>query len=372
MDKKKVIIIASIIGVIFLAVIVALAIIKLLNTKITVTFDTRGGETIANIWVKKGTEITLPTTNREGYNFLGWYDDSNKRVESKVTIRKSTTFHAQWEEVPKENSFTVTFDSAGGSEVNKLVVECGKELTLPTAPTQEGYTFVTWQDKNETPILDKALLACEDVTLYAKWEKKEEPKKEEPKKETTKKEEPKPVEKPKEYSCPEGYTLDGTQCKMTKDPSYVCPAGTSEDGNNCVTLTDKVAGTRECGEKIINTGGGHTPKVQGVIYNASFASFCYYGEVTDSYESNQANCTSRGHKWNSAWNKCYYDMDSNYTTACPSGYKYYSSSDLLTKFGGHDGGGCFKVSEKNALCDTSNDYVLTGDKCIKTIDATLQ
>ena len=114
MENKKVIIIASIIGVILLAVISSLAIIKLLNAKVVVTFDSKGGETVESLKVKKGTEVTLPTVSREGYNFLGWYDESNKKVESKVTIKKATTFHAQWEEIPKENSFTVTFDSTGG------------------------------------------------------------------------------------------------------------------------------------------------------------------------------------------------------------------------------------------------------------------
>ena len=55
-----------------------------------------------------------------------------------------------------------------------MILTLGKdnELTLPKEPTQDGYVFKDWVDKNETPIYNKALLA-EDTTLYAVWEKVE-------------------------------------------------------------------------------------------------------------------------------------------------------------------------------------------------------
>ena len=52
-----------------------------------------------------------------------------------------------------------------------MTVDCDTELELPTAPTKTGYNFVSWVDKNDTPILDGALLTCSDITLYANWEK---------------------------------------------------------------------------------------------------------------------------------------------------------------------------------------------------------
>ena len=66
-------------------------------------------------------------------------------------------------------TYTVTFDSKGGSNVESIKVECEKELVLPTNPTKEGYEFVSWIDKNGKSILNGALLTCEDVTLYADW-----------------------------------------------------------------------------------------------------------------------------------------------------------------------------------------------------------
>ena len=50
----------------------------------------------------------------------------------------------------EENKDVLYFDSKGGTEVEKIEVECNKELVLPTPPTKNGYNFVSWVDKNET------------------------------------------------------------------------------------------------------------------------------------------------------------------------------------------------------------------------------
>ena len=376
MENKKVIIIASIIGVILLAVISSLAIIKLLNAKVVVTFDSKGGETVESLKVKKGTEVTLPTVSREGYNFLGWYDESNKKVESKVTIKKATTFHAQWEEIPKENSFTVTFDSTGGSAVNNLVVECGKELTLPTAPTRDGYNFLQWNDQNEKPILDKALLACEDITLYAQWQKIETPKKEETKKETTKKEETKPVEKPKVYTCPSGYTLEGTKCTIEGTVHETCPSDTKIDGTLCIRTSDSNGGERVCKEDTVSIDGkGHTWTGKGDYYffGNSYGKCAYYkwDSYTTQSQCSQANDIYHRTTWISELNGCYAESKmGNYETVCSSDYQWYTSQELSSKFGIHDNGKCLRKVVKTKYCDEG--YALTSGKCIKTIDATLQ
>lgn len=70
------------------------------------------------------------------------------------------------------NEFKVTFNTEGGSNVKSINVKCGDTLKLPERPTKEGYEFVSWIDKNETPIYDDALLSCNDITLTAKWKGK--------------------------------------------------------------------------------------------------------------------------------------------------------------------------------------------------------
>jgi hypothetical protein len=60
----------------------------------------------------------------------------------------------------------------------------------------------------------------------------------------------------------------------------------------------------------------------------------------------------------------------NYETVCSGDYQFYSSADLSSKFGIHDNGKCLRKVAKTKYCDDG--YTLTGEKCIKTIDATLQ
>lgn len=173
-NKKKVIIILSI--VLGTLLIVGLILFLLLrNKKVTITFDSDGGTAVEVQKIKKGGTINIPESNKEGFTLDGWFIDE-QRVTSDTTFSKNTTVKAKWT-TAKPKSFIVTFDSKEGSKVEPIEVECNKELTLPEAPTKEGYTFVSWVDKNETPILDGALLSCEDVTLYANWQKNDAAKK---------------------------------------------------------------------------------------------------------------------------------------------------------------------------------------------------
>ena len=176
MEKKKKVMLFVIITIVVL-LLVGLLLFLLLkdNNKVTVTFDSDGGTEVEPQKIKKGGTITIPESTKEGFILDGWYHDEQK-ITAGTFIFTDTTLKAKWvTEAPK--SFTVTFDSKGGTEVEKIEVECNKELVLPTPPTKDGYNFVSWVDKNETPILDEALLACEDITLFANWEKKDDAKK---------------------------------------------------------------------------------------------------------------------------------------------------------------------------------------------------
>ena len=64
-------------------------------------------------------------------------------------------------------SYTVTFDSDGGSAVKEQKVDSGKTATEPEAPKLEGMAFLGWYDgENE---FDFATPITKDITLKAKW-----------------------------------------------------------------------------------------------------------------------------------------------------------------------------------------------------------
>ena len=78
MSKKNLIIVGSLLTVILVIFMVFLLIPK----KVTITFDTNGGNVIQEVTVKKGTTIdTLEEPVKEGFTFLYW--TSNGKVCNK-------------------------------------------------------------------------------------------------------------------------------------------------------------------------------------------------------------------------------------------------------------------------------------------------
>jgi uncharacterized repeat protein (TIGR02543 family) len=68
-------------------------------------------------------------------------------------------------------TYTVTFDSQGGSAVASQTVAHGGKVTEPTAPTRTSYTFGGWyKESGCTNAWDfDTDTVTSDVTLYAKW-----------------------------------------------------------------------------------------------------------------------------------------------------------------------------------------------------------
>ena len=68
-------------------------------------------------------------------------------------------------------SYTVTFDSQGGSAVDSQTVEQDEKATDPTAPTKEGYIFFGWyKEFGCTNAWDFDIdTVTSDITLYAGW-----------------------------------------------------------------------------------------------------------------------------------------------------------------------------------------------------------
>lgn len=346
--KKKFIIIGAIAIVVIAAVVAAL--LLLTNKKVTISFDSDGGKFVNAVVIKKGGSVELPKVEKEGFILDGWYLN-DKRVTDDTTFNESVTLKAKWISEDAK-TFTVTFDSDGGSKVESIVVECGKELALPTNPTKKGYTFVSWVDRNETPILDQALLACEDIALKANWKKEESKPTETPTTETT---EP---EKEKTYKCPSGYTLSGTKCisntgeddKMLKNCEDGYTYSTKQD-----TCYQSVSPTKVC-KKNNNE--------DGVIIQKDNKTYCGY--ELSLYNGNEHSCEHEGKEYIDG--KCYWALlENNYTLECESGYKYYT-------------GLYFNNSQKLPVCAKTkvviktcpSDYSLIDDTCKKTIDATLE
>ncbi len=68
-------------------------------------------------------------------------------------------------------SWTITFDSKGGSQVDSQTVKDGEMVTKPANPTKENYKFVEWcEDTACVTPFDFSIAIHSDWTLYAKWQ----------------------------------------------------------------------------------------------------------------------------------------------------------------------------------------------------------
>ncbi len=68
-------------------------------------------------------------------------------------------------------TYTITFDSRGGSDIEPIVYTEGEDaITLPT-PTKSGCTFVGWYEEEyfTGDAVGTTYVPTEDVTLYARW-----------------------------------------------------------------------------------------------------------------------------------------------------------------------------------------------------------
>ena len=121
----------------------------------TVSFDTDGGTTIAPITQDYGTAIIAPKDpTKTGYTFAGW----DKEIPEAMPA-ENMTITAQW----KINQYTITFNTAGGSDVAAITQDYGAAIAAPANPTKTGYTFAGW-DK-EIP----ETMPAENLTIKAQW-----------------------------------------------------------------------------------------------------------------------------------------------------------------------------------------------------------
>ena len=117
------------------------------------------GGTYATQIVQAGEKAIEPDVpSRQGYQFTDWYLDDTK-YDFNTAVTGNMTLTAKW----TANSYTITFDTGGGSAIAPITQDYGTDITAPAAPTKTGYTFMGWK-----PALP-ATMPAENMTIKAQW-----------------------------------------------------------------------------------------------------------------------------------------------------------------------------------------------------------
>lgn len=132
-----------------------------------VAFDTAGGNmSHTTRYFLQGKDISneIKPDPRTGYTFGGWNKANGTAWDhASDTVTDNITLYAKW----TANTYTVTFDSTGGSAVDAQPVAYGEKAKKPAAPQKTGYAFGGWYLGEEA--YDFAAVVTEDMTLTAKW-----------------------------------------------------------------------------------------------------------------------------------------------------------------------------------------------------------
>ena len=124
----------------------------------TVTFQSEGGSEVAS-QIRANTPADQPADpTKEGYTFIGWYKGEEKWNFADA-VTEALTLTAKWQ----LNQYTITFDTAGGSEVPSITQDYGTAITAPANPTKTGYTFAGWDKTIPTT------MPAGNMTITARW-----------------------------------------------------------------------------------------------------------------------------------------------------------------------------------------------------------
>ncbi|HOP11216.1 MAG TPA: InlB B-repeat-containing protein [Oscillospiraceae bacterium] len=134
----------------------------------TMTFNSMGGSAVAPITQNFNTEIAKPADpTLEHYTFIGWFDVEGNAISFPYTLTDDITVYAKWQ----INSYTMMFDSAGGTSVSPVRQEYGTQVAQPTNPTRYGFTFSGWYtgENGTGTLVNFPYTLIGNITVHARW-----------------------------------------------------------------------------------------------------------------------------------------------------------------------------------------------------------
>lgn len=123
------------------------------SSTVCITFDSKGGTPVDPQNITKGGSLnTLPTPQKTGYQFEGWY--AGESLWNGKSISADTTVSAKWTVLEFEIQYIITNGTNSEDNISTYTVEDSFVLKAPTV-TEENNDFLGWYlvtDSGRTPI----------------------------------------------------------------------------------------------------------------------------------------------------------------------------------------------------------------------------
>ena len=232
---------------------------------------------------KNDNYIKLNVKNKE--NYIGQIKYCNNKFiytefsNGKYTLNTDEEGNNTIDKVGKIKTYIVTFDTDGGTSIEKQTIEKGKTVIKPSNPSKKGYDFIKWTlDDNDYAFTEKV---TKNITLKVVWKAR--------------------------IICKRATTLHTEECKQT-DVDYTCSGAgyttSGSKGTSTITYGNLgTSGTLTSGDAFdcdVNGDGKYNSETERFYYVSD-----YYNTSTKSFEDDTAvliyyNNVSAGSPSNSA------------------------------------------------------------------------
>ena len=112
------------------------------------------------------TSITLDVPTKTGYT-CGYTDTATGAIKytTSITVSDNKTIYVKC----NPNTYTINFDSDGGTTVSSKTATYDSKIGTLTNPTKTGYNFAGWYLDTESITSESVYKYAKDITLKAKW-----------------------------------------------------------------------------------------------------------------------------------------------------------------------------------------------------------
>ena len=112
------------------------------------------------------TSITLDAPTKAGYT-CGYTDTATGAIKytTSITVSDNKTIYVKC----NPNTYTINFDSDGGTTVSSKTATYDSKIGTLTNPTKTGYNFAGWYLDTESITSESVYKYAKDITLKAKW-----------------------------------------------------------------------------------------------------------------------------------------------------------------------------------------------------------